>query len=276
MKRKAKASRAGTPFKAAHVVLWGAVLTFAVYGAAGWIVALWQQSPVLAGLMALAFGFAPFAAAALTGPALRGGGIAAWSALIVFTAMDAAGNTNAFFEFEKVALHDQNAAIVQAHTVAASLHAGDLAKAKAAHEASTAKLLSLPTASALCVDVGPKTCEARKAAQAGDREALAAQAALAKAQVDALTAPVAPVQARLLPPEVSATLHTLLSFALVVGFLGLHVAERRHAAREAAKPKAKRTRRAAPKAPPPVAPVQPVSVLTPEERRAMIRAVANT
>lgn len=277
MKRKAKASRANSPFRAAHVVLWGAVVIFAIYGAAGWLVSLWDQSPVLAVLMAIAFGFSPFAAAAITGPALRGGGVVAWVSLIVFMAMDAAGNAHAFFEFEKVALRDHNAKLEASFASALATYDADVAAAKQAHTAATSKLLALPTASALCGDVGPKTCEARKAAQAADREALMAQAASAKAVVDSIAVPVAPEQARLLPAEVSATLHTLLSFALVGGFLGLHNAEKR---RQAAKPAARRQRQAkkpAPKGPspkPPAAPAKaPVSVLTADERRAMIRAV---
>lgn len=277
MKRKAKASRGRSPFAVTHAVLWGAVITFAIYGAAGWLVTLWAQSPVLAVLMAVAFGFAPFAAAALTRPALKGGGLAAWSALIVFTAMDAAGNTNAFFEFEKVATHGQNAALQRSHGAALASYETDLTAAKGTHAAVTAQLLALPTASALCADVGPKTCEARKAAQGADREALAAQAAQAKAQVDMLVVPTAPERVHLLPPVVSATLHTLLSLALVVAFLGLHNAERRAAVSKAATRRTRQARKPAPKGPspkPPAAPARaPVSVLTAQERRALMRVV---
>lgn len=247
---------------------------FAIYGGVGWLVTLWHQSPGLAVLMALAFGFSPFAAAALTGPALRGGGIAAWVALSVFMLMDAAGNANAFFEFEKVATMDQNHTATVAHTTALGVYTADLAAAKAAHGSATAKLLTLPTASAVCEGVGPITCDGKRNAIAGDREALTTQALTAKLAVDALVAPTAPAVVRLLPPEVSATLHCLLSFALVGGFLGLHRAEKRMA-QPAAKPKrARKGGRKGPTPRPPVAPVKvPLDVVTAAERRALMHVV---
>lgn len=232
-------------FRGAFAVLWFASIVFALYGATGWLVSLWATSVPLAILMAGAFATAPLVAAALTGPALRGGGIAAWSAVLVFCAMDAAGNAQAFWAFESVAMGAKNSASEEAHKAALARFEADRKAASDLLAASNAALLALPSATEACKGHGPQNCKARLEGLTADTQRLEATASAAQASLQALRAPSSPEVSRLLPWEVSGSLHALLSFALVLAFVGVHAARRKAEGvkvERAAKPRGRKAR----------------------------------
>lgn len=239
--------KAPTRFVGAIVVLWLASVVLAVYGATGWIVSMWSISQPLAIMLALAFGTAPLVAAAMTEPAIRGGGLAAWAAVLVFCGMDAAGNTHAFWTFESVAKAEENKAAAQAHALELVAYEADRKAATDTRNAANAALLAIPTATSACEGLGPVNCKARLEGLAADRAGLVAQRDAAEETLAALAKPTPPAEARMLPAEVSGTLHTLLSFALVAGFLGTHNARRKAGGVKAA-PARRPARRPRPKA----------------------------
>lgn len=247
MKRKPRKA----PLTGVLVVLWTASLVFAVYGGVGWLVSMWAISPPLAVLLAVAFAMAPLAASALTEAAIRGGGLAAWSAVLVFCAMDAAANVHAFWTFEETALHAENTRRLGEHAKAMQVYEGDRKVLTDTISAASAKLVAMPGAATVCEGAGPKTCTSRLAGQADETRRLTEARDDAQRKLDGLKAPQAPEKARMLPMEATALIHCLLSFALVAGFLGTHSARRKA---EPVQHTAKRKPRRTPRAPKPAAP----------------------
>jgi hypothetical protein len=248
--RKRKASR-GTGFGWAFAILWVATVVFAAYGGVGWIVTLWTVSKPLAVLLAVVFAMAPLAASGMTGPAIRGGGLAAWASVLVFCGMDAAGNTNAFWAFDKLATQAENDANARTHAAAMVSYTAAKAKAETARDDATARLAKLPSSQEVCEGFGPVNCKTRQDGLAADTARIAAQREDAKHTLETLTAPVAPAVVHLLPPMASGTIHVLLSFAMVAGFLGTHSAANRQP-KVTPRPKAKAKPKAKPKVTPEV------------------------
>lgn len=268
--KAARKRRPAPPFRGAFVVLWLASLTFAVYGGVGWLVTLWTISAPLAVMLAVAFAMAPLTAAALTGPAMRGGGLAAWSAVLVFCAMDAAGNVQAFWAFEDVAMKAENTARQEAHTAALLVYEADRKAASDLLAASSAALLALPDPVTACEGLGPVNCKARLDGIAASSATLTKQQDTAQRKLDGLVKPSAPEVARLLPMEATGIIHTLLSFALTAGFLGTHNARRKAEAMGAAeRPKAKRRKSQRSKAPQVARPAPPRLVARDGEQLAL-------
>jgi hypothetical protein len=247
MSKRRKRYRPPMHYAGAFLVLWTAVLILGVYGAVGWIVTMGETSVPLALLLAAAFGSAPAVAAALTGPAMRGGGWAAWAALLVFCAMDAAGNVNAFNAFDRVAMQEENDKRTEAHTLALATYTTAQATAQEAHTGAIKALAALPTAQAVCEGYGPVNCERRQKGLADDRQSLTEQRDTAAASLAALVMPKAPEVARLLPEWVTVATHALISFALVLGFLGTHHAKAKAEAPVQLKGKHKARRKAGPR-----------------------------
>jgi hypothetical protein len=197
-------------FHGTKAVLWSATGILAVFGGVGWALALWDKSVPLACMVAVVAAVAPIVAAAMTGPAIRGGGLFAWACVLIFVMMDGGSNTNAGWQADAVAMSAINAP-------KQALYAADLEVAKGNLLAAQSALVALPTPSV----TGPIT---RLETYATTSAILSANVASAQHSLDTLTPPV--VQ-HLLPREAMGVVLFLTSFAVIFGFLGVHTAEKR-------------------------------------------------
>lgn len=220
-------------FTRTKAVLWSATAILAAFGAVGWALALWDKSPGLAVMVALVAAVAPVVAAAMTGPAVRGGGVLAWACVVIFVLMDGGSNTNAGWQADTFAMSAINAP-------AQALYAADLAAAKGNLIAAQSALVALPTPSV----TGPIT---RLETYATTSAILSANVVSAQRNLDALTPPV--VQ-HLLPRAAMGGVLFLTSFAVIFGFLGVHTAEVKARKVATAKPRAPAKPRVTPKAKP--------------------------
>lgn len=230
MSKRRKAKRGA--FALSTVSLWVATVILAAFGAVGWALALWGVSQPLAIMGASVALVAPLVAASLSGPAMRGGGLYAWLAIIVFTAMDAGSNAQAAWQFDAAA----NASI---NTEAGDLYAAEYAAAIAARDAARAKLAALPTPDA-------EGAIRKLDTYTATASILAANVATAEAVVSNLQKP-APAQ--LFPKEASGIVMGLTSLALILGHLGIARAQRKLEAPKASKPAANKRRPATRKKP---------------------------
>lgn len=207
MAKRKKAQR--SHYLVERLALWAATLVLAGFGAAGWALAFWDVSHHLAIMAALVALVAPLVAAALSGPAMNGGGFFAWFTIVVFTAMEAGSHANAIWQFDAVA----NQAVNER---ALAEYEAEAAKVVAARDAAQAKLDALPTPDA---NGAIRKADTYVVAQA----ALAATLDKAQAKVDALVKPE-PVQ--LFPRWLSGGIMALTAFALIFGHLAIARAER--------------------------------------------------
>lgn len=220
-------------FTRTKAVLWSATAILATFGAVGWALALWDKSPGLAVMVALVAAVAPVVAAAMTGPAVRGGGAMAWACVVIFVLMDGGSNTNAGWQADTFAMSAINAP-------AQALYAADLEAAKGNLLAAQAALVALPTPSV----TGPIT---RLETYVATSAILSANVVSAQHNLDALTPPV--VQ-HLLPRAAMGGVLFLTSFAVIFGFLGVHTAETKASKAAPARPRAPAKPRVTPKAKP--------------------------
>jgi hypothetical protein len=196
-------------FLAERLALWAATLVLAGFGAAGWTLAFWDVSHHLAIMAALVALVAPLVAAALSGPAMHGGGVLAWLTIIVFTAMEAGSHANAIWQFDAVANQAVNERALTEYQAEAD-------KVTAARDEAQAKLAALPTPDA--------TGAIRKAdTYVATHAVLTANLETAQARVDAL---VKPEPKQLFPRWLSGGVMALTAFALIFGHLAIARAER--------------------------------------------------
>jgi hypothetical protein len=195
-------------FLGTKTALWAATGILAVFGGVGWALALWDKSVPLACMVAVVAAVAPIVAAAMTGPAIRGGGLFAWSCVLIFVLMDGGSNTNAGWQADAFAMSGIN-------TPAREAFAADLGLAKGNLQVAQAALMALPTPA-----VGGQITRLETYTQTA--VILTATRDAAKAELDAL---VAPVDQHLLPREAMGMVLFLTSFAVIFGFLGVHTAE---------------------------------------------------
>lgn len=202
-KRKAQAPKP-KQFVSAKLALWAATLTLSVFGAAGWVLVLWDVSHHLAFLAALVSLVAPLVAASMAGPASSGAWVSAGLCMLIFTAMEAGASVNAVWQFDAAANKAVNAP-------AQAAYEADVLAAKAALGVATDKLVNLPTPDA-------KGAIRKVETYAQTHAALTANVAAAQARLDAL---VKPQPTTLFPREVSGTVMALTSIAMILGHLGV-------------------------------------------------------
>ena len=201
--------------------LGGATFLLAIFGAVGWGLSLWSVSPILAILLGAVAMIAPIVAASLTGPAMKGGGAVAWGCVLIFTVMDGASNGNSFWQFEKVGMEAINKPAMERYQA-------DLVVLTQARDNALIKLNELPLPSA-------DGAIRRMSTYVETQAILKANVEAAKADLDALEAPV---PARLFNEWASFTVMMLVSFALILGWLGVHRMDHKKPRKRKAKPKA--------------------------------------
>lgn len=201
--------------------LWVIAFLFAAFGAVGWLATFWDVNKFLAVGMSLVFLGVPLAAAAVTGPLVHSKGFLVHTllafAICGLAAVDAAGNTRAFWQFEAIYGADEVAAF-NAKVVA------DTADAKSRLDTATAALsgIVLKERECWCPDTRGadlKQFEALRGPHLEDRT---------RAQNDLREiGERTPPNPRLLPKEISAAVALIISFALIFAFLGTHIAAKR-------------------------------------------------
>lgn len=232
--------------------LWVIAFLFAAFGAVGWLATFWEVNKFLAVGMSLVFLGVPLAAAAVTGPLVHSKGVLV-HALLAFAvcglaAVDAAGNTRAFWQFETI----YGAEEVRAFEAQVE---ADKADARARLDTADKALADIVLKGRECwcpetrgADL--KAFETLRGPHLEDRT---------RAQDDLREiAGRTPPDPRLLPKEVSAAVALIISFGLVFAFLGTHVtakrrqdewAEAEEARSKARKPRRRTTKPKAPKKP---------------------------
>lgn len=229
--------------------LWACTLTLGVFGASGWVLAFWGVNPILAVIIGVVFLAADLVAGALCAPLLKTTGVLAKAllgvAVSILVALTAAGYFNSFSQFERTYFAERTEAF-ELTSQALKAHAVERIEiAQGNLHTTSKKLAELPTPS--------KSGEiTRRDTYLTTVAALEKQIAAAKIEVSEADQALTDAEARvtpklhLLPPEVSATLFGLVSLALILSFLGVHLAE--HKATPPPAPKAAKRKRGAMKA----------------------------
>lgn len=232
--------------------LWVIAILFAAFGAVGWLATFWEVNRFLAVGMSLVFLGVPLAAAAATGPLVHSKSYAAIAMLTLaiagLAAVDAAGNTRAFWQFETLYGQEE----VQTFNAKVTADTAD-AQARLSTAETALSAIVLKERECMCPQTRAtdlKSFEAKRSSHLADKER-----ALDDLREIARRAPPEP---RLLPKEVTMAVAGIISFALIMAFLGTHIVAKRklddwHVEREAQRKKnsAAQTNPSKPRAPKP-------------------------
>lgn len=208
--------------------LWAYTLTLGVFGASGWVLAFWGVNPILAVIIGVVFLASDLVAGALCAPLLKTKGVSVKSLLGVamgtLVCLTAIGYFNSFSQFERTYFASQTNAFEQTTQALKSQAVERIEVVQGTLNTASRKLAELPTPS--------KTGEiTRRDTYLQTVAALEKQIAAYKVELGEAQQALAAAEARvtpelhLLPPEAALVLFGLVSLALILSFLGVHLAE---------------------------------------------------
>lgn len=226
--RGRKPTKAPKVYGGAFAALWACTLTLGVFGASGWVLAFWGVDPVLAVIIGGVFLAADLVAGALCGPLLKtkGGATKALlgAAVFILVGLTATGYFNSFSQFERTYFADKVSAFELTTATLKTQAVERLEVSQGNLKTTSEALANLPTPS--------KTGEiTRRDTYLDTVASLEKRIAASKVEIGEAKADLASAEGRqmdtphLLPPEVAAVLFGLVSLALILSFLGVHLAE---------------------------------------------------
>jgi len=237
-------------YSATLSILWIVALLFAAFGAIGWLFTFWAISKFLAFGLASVFLGVPLAAAAVTGPLVHAAHHKQHAtAALLFVAtlglalVDGAGNTRAFWQFEKNYGAEKVASELEAHEAYISQTTQDATGRLANAEHALAHIPQMPERACWCPETRTSDLMVYNALAdplIRDRERALDDLKELREYGRAWVPPAAP---RLLPKAVSASVAVLVALAIVIAFIGTHAMAIRSREAALAASQAKRRRK---------------------------------